>query len=269
MLANSHYMLDAYGCFVEQANSIMTVNNLLVDIANELSMNPIMPPFIIPYYYCEDAEDVGISAFCFCADGSHITIHTFPYRACYFVDILTNSYFSEEDVTDMIRKQIFAANISTNVVDRRINEKPKEEIDQKYDFGPHYTITVNDVDVTFEGIYRWLDTIAPKINMQAIARPYVVYDKTENPKFISGALVVAQSHIAFHYSIEQRVANIDIFSCSFLETDIVENIIHETFGYDIQVNLWARGSKHQLKCHDYSRKTHIDKSSAWRKNIIK
>lgn len=267
MLANRHYMLDAYGCLVEQSNSIMTVNDLLVDIANELSMKPIMPPFVVPYYYCEDSEDVGISAFCFCADGSHITIHTFPYRSCYFVDILTNSFFGEKDVTDMICKQIYASNISTNVVDRRMNDGTEPEIDSRYDFGPHYTITVNDVDATFEGIYRWLDTIAPKINMQAIARPYVIYDKVENPEYISGALIVAQSHIAFHYSIEERTANIDVFSCSFLEGGAIESIIHQTFGYDTQINLCARGSKHHLECQHYSREARIGKSSAWRDNI--
>lgn len=267
MLANRHYMMDAYGCLLEQANSIMTVNDLLVEITSELSLHPIMPPFIIPYYYCEDSEDVGVSAFCFCADGSHITIHTFPYRACYFVDILTDSFFSESEVTDMIRKQIYASNISVKVVDRRISDEETFEIDSENDFGPHYTITVKDVDVSFEGVYRWLDTIAPKINMQAIARPYVVYDKTEDPKYISGALVVAQSHIAFHYSIEERVANIDIFSCSFLENNVVESIIHQSFGYDIEMRLWARGSKHQLECQDHSRENRIEKCSAWRNNI--
>ncbi|MBR7133024.1 MAG: S-adenosylmethionine decarboxylase [Clostridia bacterium] len=267
MLADRHYMLDAYGCLVEQANSIMTVNDLLVDISNELDMKPIMPPFVIPFYYCEDPEDVGVSAFCFCADGSHITIHTFPYRACYFVDILTNSFFGEAEVTDMICKQIYASNISSTVVDRRLNEKDDEEIDKFNDFGPHYTITVNNIDATLESIYRWLDTIAPKINMQAIARPYVIYDKTENPQYISGALIVAQSHIAFHYSIEERTANIDVFSCSFLESGVVEDIIHQTFGYDIQINLCARGSKHRLECQTRSREARIEKSSAWRNNI--
>ena len=267
MLANRHYMLDAYGCLIEQANSIMTVNDLLVNISNELSLEPIMPPFIVPYYYCDDAEDVGISAFCFCAGGSHSTIHTFPYRACYFVDILTDRFFEEDEVTQMIQKQIYASNISVKVVDRRLNEEKGSEIDTKYDFGPHYTVTVNDIDVTLEDVYCWLDTIAPEINMQAIARPYVVYDKTQDPKYISGALVVAQSHIAFHYSIEERVANIDIFSCSFLENNAVEDIIHRSFGFDTQINLWARGSKHHLEYLDYSREARIEKCNAWRNNI--
>ena len=67
MIANRHYMLDAYGCVAEQANSIMVVNDLLVQLTNELGMKPVMPPFLITVYYCHDPEDVGISAFCICA----------------------------------------------------------------------------------------------------------------------------------------------------------------------------------------------------------
>ena len=153
MLANRHYMLDAYGCFVEQSNSIMVVNDLLVQLANDFDMKPIMPPFLVPFYYCSDSEDVGISAFCICSNGSHITIHTFPYRSCYFVDILTDKFFSEADVTNAIQNQIYASQINTNVVDRRVYEGIDGNIDTNNDFGPHYMITIEDVDVSFEDVF--------------------------------------------------------------------------------------------------------------------
>ncbi len=267
MIANKHYMLDAYGCVVEQANSIMGVNDLLVNITNELGMNPVMPPFLIPFYYCQDSEDVGVSAFCICENGSHITIHTFPYRSCYFVDILTDKFFSESDVTNKISNQIYASSITTNVVDRREFDYVESHMDQGNDFGPHYMITIEDIDITFEDIYRWLDRIAPCINMQAISRPCVVYDKVNDPAFISGVLVVAQSHIAFHYSIEQRKAHLDIFSCSFLENGMVEEILHTSFAGKEQMNLFARGSKHRIKCQNRSRQSRIEREAAWRNNI--
>ena len=261
-------MLDAYGCFVEQSNSIMVVNDLLVQITNDLGMKPVMPPFLIPFYYCTDAEDVGISAFCICANGSHVTIHTFPYRSCYFVDILTDQFFSEADVTNTIRNQIYASTINTSVVDRRVFEGVDGNIDTGNDFGPHYMITVEDVDVDFENVFTWLDSIAPRINMQAISRPYVIYDKVDDPDYISGILVVAQSHIAFHYCIKERTVNIDIFSCSFLENGAVENILRDSFGETTQINLFARGSKHHIKCQNLSRQSRIEKDEAWRSNIF-
>jgi len=269
MLANRHYMLDAYGCFVEQSNSVMVVNDLLVQLADELGLRPVMPPFLVPYYYCADAEDVGVSAFCICENGSHITVHTFPYRSCYFVDILTDRFFSEADVTSLIRNQIYASTINTNVVDRRVFEGVDGDLDTGNDFGPHYMITVEDIDVDFENIFSWLDTIAPRINMQAISRPYVIYDRAVDPDYISGLLVVAQSHIAFHYSIKEHCANIDIFSCSFLENGAVENLLHDSFGENTKVNLFARGSKHRIQCQIRSREKRIAKDEAWRSNIFR
>jgi S-adenosylmethionine/arginine decarboxylase-like enzyme len=267
MIANRHYMLDAYGCFVEQANSIMVVNDLLVQLANDLGMKPVMPPFLIPFYYCQDSEDVGVSAFCICANGSHITIHTFPYRSCYFVDILTDDFFSEAQVTNTIRNQIYASDITTSVVDRREFDGMDGHIDQGNDFGPHYMITIEDIDVTFEEIYKWLDGIAPRINMQAISRPYVIYDRVSDPSCISGLLVVAQSHIAFHYSIAERKANLDIFSCSFLENGVVEDILHTSFAGKEKISLFARGSKHKIQCQNRSRQSRIERDEAWRNNI--
>ncbi len=79
--------------------------------------------------------------------------------------------------------------------------------------------------------------------------------------------MVAQSHIAFHYSIKERTANIDIFSFSFLENGAVENLLHDSFGTEIQINLFARGSKHRIRCESASRQSRIKREEAWRNNI--
>jgi S-adenosylmethionine/arginine decarboxylase-like enzyme len=268
MQATRHLMLDAYDCNFEQANNIMVVNSLLVTMANKLEMKPVMPPYVLPYYYCEETEDGGISAFIICENGSHITIHTFPYRYCYFVDVLTDKFFIEADVVDLLNRQIYAKTINSNIVDRRIYNGKSNDIDSSDDFGPHYMITAENIDANMESIFKWLDNVAPRINMQAISRPYVIYDKLQNPEYISGVLVVAQSHIAFHYSIKERKANIDIFSCSFLENGAVENLLHDSFGEQTQVNLFARGSKHRIRCEVDSRQAKIKRDEAWRKNIF-
>lgn len=267
MQATRHYTLDAYNCYVEQADSIMLVNDLLTQLTGVLNLNPVMPPFILPYYYCEDPDDGGISAFCLCANGSHITIHTFPYRSCFFVDILTDQYFVEAEVNSLISKLIYAGTMKSKVVDRRDFTQTYADIDTEYDFGPHYMITLDNIETSFEEIYKWLDKIAPKINMTPITRPYVIYDKIENPNYISGILVVAQSHIAFHYSLKEKKANLDIFSCSFLDNDVVENIIKDSFGTTAMCNLVVRGSKHVIKSQQNSRSSRIELYKRWRNNI--
>ncbi len=268
MQATRHFMLDAYDCNFEQANAVRVVNNLLVTLANELKMKPVMPPFVLPYYYCDETEDGGISAFVICENGSHITIHTFPYRYCYFVDILTDRFFPESDAVDLIKRQIYAGTINTNVVDRRIYSGTAANINSSADFGPHYMITVEDFDATMESIFKWLDDIAPKINMDPISRPYVIFDRVNDPKFISGVLVVAQSHIAFHYSIEERTANLDIFSCSFLDDGVVDCILEQSFGENVRINLFARGSKYKHVIR-YAEKhnANVRMNRAWQSNI--
>lgn len=268
MQATRHIMLDAYDCDLEQANSFMAVNNLLVNLTHELGMRPVMPPFMLPYYYCEDTEDGGISAFIICENGSHVTIHTFPYRHCYFVDILTDTFCAESEVITLISQQIYARNIHINSVDRRNDNSPSSAINSTMDFGPHYMISIEDFDVTAEQIFKWLDNIAPKINMVPISRPYVIFDKVESPEFISGVLVVAQSHIAFHYSIAERTANIDIFSCSFLDDGIVECILEQAFGDKVKIDLFARGSKYKSTIYYAEQHRHLLQiNKAWQENI--
>ncbi len=268
MQATRHIMLDAYDCESEQANSFMAVNNLLVNLTHKLGMEPVMPPFLLPYYYCDEMEDGGISAFIVCENGSHITIHTFPFRHCYFIDILTDVFCEESDIINIINQQIYAGNINIQVVDRRNDNSPSCDINSSLDFGPHYMISVEDFDVTAEQIFKWLDNIAPKINMVPISRPYVIFDKMENPEFISGVLVVAQSHIAFHYDISERTANIDIFSCSFLDDGIVECMLEQAFGDKVKIDLFARGSKYKNNIyHAEKHRVQLSMNKSWQKNI--
>ncbi|MBQ3055214.1 MAG: S-adenosylmethionine decarboxylase [Oscillospiraceae bacterium] len=269
MRATRHFMLDAYDCNFEQANSFMVVNTLLVTLANELEMNPIMPPFVLPYYYCDETEDGGISAFVLCENGSHITVHTFPYRYCYFIDILTDKFFEEERAKELILRQIYAKKMNVLVTDRRYDSLKESVINSSTDFGPHYMITIENLDASMESIYSWLDSVAPKINMLPISRPYVIFDRIEDHDYISGVLVVAQSHIAFHYSTKERCAHVDIFSCSFLDDGVVENILEQSFGQDVKIQLFARGSKHKHNIQ-YTEKhnDNVRMNKSWRTSIM-
>ena len=260
-----HFMMDAYGSIEENANNLMSVNELLNGVTHELGLIPVMPPFLVPYYYCNDSEDVGISAFTVCR-GGHVTIHTFPYRACYFVDILTDEFFTTASAESFFKERLFAKKVFSKSVDRRmIYDSREPAIDTSKDFGPHYMIEVKDVEMTFEGIYRWLDTIAPRISMLPIIRPYAIYDSPENPEYISGVLVVAQSHIAVHYNLETKIALIDIFSCEFLDDATIRSILQSSFGTNYKCYLVSRGSKHD---DNYRRKTaRLNESAEWKKNI--
>ena len=260
-----HFMMDAYGTVEEHANNLMAVNELLNAVAHELGLHPVMPPFLVPYYYCNDAEDGGISAFLIC-EGGHITVHTFPYRSCYFVDVLSDEFYSVDKAEAIFKEKLHADNTIIRMIDRRtIYDATEERIEAGKDFGPHYMIEVRDVDMTMEWIYRFLDHIAEKINMLAITRPYVITDKKNDPNFISGLLVVAQSHIAVHYDLRERKAMIDIFSCEFIEDAQIRELLDDSFKGNWQCKLFSRGSKHSDR---YLRKTNrVAISRAWSGNI--
>lgn len=261
-----HFMMDAYGVAEEHNNNVMAVYELLNSVAENLALQPVMPPFLVPYYYCEDAEDGGISAFIICK-GGHVTIHTFPYRSCYFVDILTDEFFSASEAEGIFKRQLYAERVQSELIDRRAIYLSEDEdtVDAHRDFGPHYMIEVSDVDMTMESVYHWLDVVAPRINMLPISRPYVITDTVEEPSFISGILVVAQSHIAVHYDINERKALIDIFSCAFLEDDCIKSILAESFGENVRWRLCSRGSKHNDQYKRKEIRTAVSKS--WRNNI--
>ena len=260
-----HFMMDAYGSIEENANNLMSINELLNGVTHELGLIPVMPPFLVPYYYCANSEDVGISAFTICK-GGHVTIHTFPYRACYFVDILTDEFFTASTAESYFKERLFAKQTNSKIVDRRmIYNSPEPQIDVNKDFGPHYMIEVKGVELSYEWIYHWLDNIAYKINMLPIIRPYVIYDTPKNPEYISGVLVVAQSHIAVHYNIETRIALIDIFSCEFLDDKTIRHIIEDSFGNNYKCYLVSRGSKHD---DNYKRKlARLSEGASWKNNI--
>ena len=55
-----HFMMDAYGSIEENANNLKSINELLNGVTHELGLIPVMPPFLVPYYYCNDSEPNGL-----------------------------------------------------------------------------------------------------------------------------------------------------------------------------------------------------------------
>ena len=262
-----HYMLDAYGTDEENSNNLMCVNELLVKVMQDLSLSPVMPPFLLPYYYCEDAYDGGISAFCFCR-GGHVTIHTFPYKGCYFADVFCDEFFTSQEAEKAFTNRLYGRKVQSVLVDRRFPDSfPTKEDADAADFGPHYLINVKDVEMTMEKINVLLDSLPEKIDMLPITRPYVLFDRNKDPRYISGIILVAQSHISVHYDIKTKQAYMDIFSCKFLDDKKIRSVIEDLFGENAEYYLVIRGAKYEW--NSKTSREQYDRSSAWRNNSIK
>lgn len=282
-----HMMLDVYQCNNPKFNNMLSINNLINDICAQLELKAIAPPMIIPFYYGKVADDDGISAFVL-LEGGHFTIHTFYKRRCAFIDLLFDE-FEGAYLCKMINKratvfkngQTIGGTVRINdwEIDRNCKNafvsidqinKFKRGIENSFSgFGPHYFVTAKcKKPLTLEKIYGILDHMPKKAHMTPISRPYVIYDQVDNPEFISGIVVIAESHISIHYNIKENKLYFDMFTCRPLPSAVMKQAFYDEFAKIIDKNtlidaLIERGQDHVYAIRAKSKST-IRKN--WTKN---
>lgn len=262
-----HIMIDAYGSDSPKLDNLKSVYDSIVKITNFVGVKTIMPPSLVPYYYGSVKEDDGISAFVL-LKGGHFTIHTFPQRECYFVDMLYDGFVNETKLLEILRTELPFDQHIVHAIDRRfeIEDQIASVIDESRDFGPHYLMhNVAEAELDMEKIYEFLDAVPVLINMDPITRPTVITDRVSDPQIISGLTVIAQSHIALHYYKAERRFWLDIFSCSFIECDNIINTVEQLLGTKCEWRLISRGSKHTDKLTQ--RDEYISRFNLWQDNI--
>ena len=103
-------MVDGYNGNFEALASVEAVTNFLDTLPAEIGMTKIMPPYVFKYDGGDKPEDWGVSGFVIIAE-SHISIHTFPEKGYFSIDIFSckefdipaaleiiKSFFSTEDL---------------------------------------------------------------------------------------------------------------------------------------------------------------------------
>lgn len=242
-----HTTIDCYGTNKYLLDDIKFINQLLNDLVYKLELAPIAPPTIIPYYYGKVKEDIGISAILL-LEGGHVTIHTFPKRECYFIDCFTPDDFDENFLYEYLYKSLpFDKELTIfNTVLRETNKFEIQEYNPENDFGPHLMLEIDSNYMDMEKMYGFLEGIVYEINMDPITRPLVFKSTRNNPKYLSGIIVIAQSHIALHYEYETKKIFADIFSCMPFDYSVVSGIM-ATLGNVLSNVLIPRGTKHIVK----------------------
>ncbi len=265
----NHIMIDGYKGDENRLNDLKTVNSILNDIVSSLNLEAVMPPFLLPYYYSKDAEDDGISAFIFLL-GGHITIHTFPRRGCVFVDLLYDGYFSEEKLERILKENFIYSEQRVSHIERRFLD-PTIDKDKLYDgtggnldFGPHIIARIENVEsFSLEKMYDILEEMPGYVNMNPICRPYVLKSSKTSPAYLSGIILIAQSHIAFHYDLAEKTLFCDMFSCSFYKSEKFVEYLGGIFG-DFEHCTMIRGSKHEAQIKN--REISLRQLGKWIKN---
>lgn len=269
----NHIMIDAYRGNESRLDDMKSVNAALNEIVLALHLKAVMPPFLLPYYYAKDSEDDGISAFTI-LEGGHITLHTFPKRGCIFADLLYDGYYDEVKLKGVLKTAFRCVPVPGDPI-RTERRYLDTTIDAAHiwkggppgkDFGPHTIAKIEDIDITLEEIFDLLDNIPREIGMLPISRPYVVKSHLEDPSYLSGIVLIAQSHIAFHYSVRERILFCDAFSCSFYKSENFVEYLRHRYGDFMHMTI-IRGSKHEQKID--SRETKVKQMSEWLWNFNK
>lgn len=288
-----HIMLDVYKCYNPKFNNMLSINNLINDICIQLELKPIAPPTIIPFYYGKVVDDDGISAFVL-LEGGHFTIHTFYKRRCAFIDLLF-SEFEGEYLIKLIQKRASDYKRGNSLGDPvRINQweidrncknafisidqinKFKRGIENSFSgFGPHYFVTATcKEELSLERIYHILDHMPKVAYMTPISRPFVVYDQVDDPEFISGIIVIAESHISIHYDLTRKKLYFDMFTCRPLPADVMKKAFSDMFvdvidAASVVDALIERGQDHVYAIKNKSKSVlRLDwKKNTWIENI--
>lgn len=260
-----HVLVDSYGCSTQRLDNLMDVYEVLNKIVNTMRLESVMPPQLIPYYYCENLEDVGISAYVLIR-GGHLTIHTFPQLGCYFLDLLYDGFVSGDLLEKLLKKEFPCDAFFIKRIDRNEFKKNDMGMYDVADFGPHYMIsTVLNHVPTLDEFSDKLDRLPYEVDMHPISRPCVLKDRVDAPRFLSGIVLIAESHIAMHYNYETREVLMDIFSCKNIDSAKYNEVMKTMFDAPFTDVLILRGRKHEQRQNTQVNKYYAHKN--WQDNL--
>jgi S-adenosylmethionine/arginine decarboxylase-like enzyme len=265
-----HFTLDAFRGYRSRLDDIHLVYEVLDELPLELGLKAVMPPFVLPYYNGVIPEDCGISAFVFLA-GGHFTIHTFSFRESYFVDIVHPAPFDPKRAESLIM-DVFPAERKTRQLARRGGRGPsfpRTRIDPGRDFGPHLMMDFARLKSipSLDGLVGLFDHLPHKIGMTPIMRPYPIRTEVGGEMVVSIMTMIAESHISLHLFPKQRRAYLDLFSCTFFDTEpVVEELRRSLEGSVTAVQLVSRGPQYKKLRTSADQKT--SESKAWLGNVF-
>jgi len=119
-----HLMVDGYQADYNVLSSIEAITNFLDELPKEIEMTKIMPPYVFKYDGGEKPEDWGISGFVIIAE-SHISIHTFPEKEYFSLDIFSCKDFDIDKALEIIKNFFHTENLEIRTT-KRGTEFPRD-----------------------------------------------------------------------------------------------------------------------------------------------
>ncbi len=112
-----HLMVDGYQANYDVLASVEAITNFLEELPKEIEMTKIMPPYVFKYDGGDKPEDWGISGFVIIAE-SHISIHTFPEKEYFSLDIFSCKDFDIERAIKIIKEYFNTDNLEIRTTNR-------------------------------------------------------------------------------------------------------------------------------------------------------
>jgi S-adenosylmethionine/arginine decarboxylase-like enzyme len=244
-----HFTMDGFGGHRSRFDDIRLVQEVLEELPVHLGLTPAMPPMLLPYYNGVEPDDCGVSGFVFLA-GGHLTIHTFSFRECYFVDLVAPVAFDVREAQNFLQTALPVRSVEVHTA-RRPKSFDEIPVHPDEDFGPHLLLNIEGYTgpKDMDGLFSLFDNLPPRIDMTPIMRPYVLRsNRPDGAQILSAMTMIAESHIALHYDTQTGNAWFDIFSCKFFDTGPVLAELKAAFpGLSHTTQLISRGCGYRTK----------------------
>jgi len=102
-------------------------------------------------------------------------------------------------------------------------------------YGPHLMLDLDECNPKIlddlEACFKLLNELPEKIGMTRITQPYIFRYMAPIPEDegITGAVIIAESHISIHTYPKKRFVFVDLFSCKPFDTEMARDYIVQFF----------------------------------------
>lgn len=115
----THLTIDAFECDSVKLYDQNRVRRFLQELPEAIGMTAISDPFVMNYKHPGNNMDSGVTGFIIIAE-SHISIHTYPYRGCLFMDVFSCKPFDVKKVLMLVEKIFDSGRIEEQLIRRGI-----------------------------------------------------------------------------------------------------------------------------------------------------
>lgn len=123
VMRGHHLILDLFDCDEKVLSNEKAVRKFLFGMPAKIGMHRIAGPFVVRFEPADKAKkrEWGISGITIIAE-SHISCHTYPYKATCKVDIYSCKEFDEKKAEKIVAQYFGSKNYSTKMLVRAVDE---------------------------------------------------------------------------------------------------------------------------------------------------